>query len=101
MAPTSTGDGGTPSAIAVQWGPVDEYVHELVFSGPGRPLQGSSSATDMENAIARAALHRSSITWSESSGDLGAHSDVDEVEDRSDFVNEYNKLAKKVCPMRT
>lgn len=39
---------------------------------------------------------QSSVTWSSSSTDGGATpSDGDEVEDRGDFVLEYNRLAKK------
>jgi hypothetical protein len=38
----------------------------------------------------------SSATWTTSSGDMGIFSETDEVEDRSPFVDEYNRLAKKV-----
>jgi hypothetical protein len=38
----------------------------------------------------------SSNTWTDSSG--GVLSDVDDVEDRSEYVEEYNRLAKKVRP---
>lgn len=38
----------------------------------------------------------SSITWTSSSGDLDMFSDTDEIQDRRDFVQEYNRLAKKV-----
>lgn len=39
---------------------------------------------------------RSSATWTSSSGDLAMFSDTDEIEDRTRFVLEYNRLAKKV-----
>lgn len=39
---------------------------------------------------------RGSRSWTTSSGDLGLLNDADEVEDRSVFVHEYNKLAKQV-----
>lgn len=39
---------------------------------------------------------RSSRTWTTSSGDLGFLSDADEVEDRTIFAQEYNRLAKNV-----
>lgn len=38
----------------------------------------------------------SSTTWTSSSGDFGLLSEGDEVEGREDFVNEYNRTAKKV-----
>lgn len=41
--------------------------------------------------------HDSSATWTSSSGDIGIFSDNDEVDDRENFVDEYNRLAKKVC----
>ncbi|KAF5023194.1 hypothetical protein F66182_4748 [Fusarium sp. NRRL 66182] len=37
-----------------------------------------------------------SNTWTTSSGEHGILSDVDELEDRASFVQEYNRLAKKV-----
>jgi len=42
--------------------------------------------------------YRSSATWTSSSGDLGLLSDTDEIDDRQDFVDEYNRLARKVLP---
>lgn len=39
---------------------------------------------------------RSSATWTSTSGDLGGLSDTDEIGDRLDFVEEYNRIAKKV-----
>ncbi|KAH8171015.1 CBS domain-containing protein [Sarocladium implicatum] len=38
---------------------------------------------------------RSSRTWTASSGDVGLLSDTDDLEDRTMFVLEYNRLAKK------
>jgi hypothetical protein len=38
----------------------------------------------------------SSATWTTSSGDIGIFSVSDEIEDRVHFVDEYNRLAKKV-----
>lgn len=38
----------------------------------------------------------SSHTWTSTSGDLGLLKDADETEDRAIFVQEYNRLAKKV-----
>lgn len=39
---------------------------------------------------------RRSNTWTSSSGDIGLLSGGDEVEDRQEFVGEYNRLAKRV-----
>lgn len=39
---------------------------------------------------------RTSRTWTSTSGDIGLLNDADAVEDRSVFVLEYNRLAKKV-----
>ncbi|KAK1965941.1 hypothetical protein LY78DRAFT_75351 [Colletotrichum sublineola] len=38
----------------------------------------------------------SSATWTSSMGDLAMLSDTDEVQDRRKFIQEYNRLAKKV-----
>lgn len=40
---------------------------------------------------------QSSATWTSSSGDLGGLSDTDKISDRESFVEEYNRLAIKVC----
>ncbi|KAK4453636.1 hypothetical protein QBC34DRAFT_189868 [Podospora aff. communis PSN243] len=39
--------------------------------------------------------NKSSATWTSSSGDLAALSDSDEVQERPEFVQEYNRLARK------
>lgn len=38
----------------------------------------------------------SSANWTTSSGDVGVSSDSEKREDRAHFVDEYNRLAKKV-----
>ncbi|KAK1718568.1 hypothetical protein BDP67DRAFT_368779, partial [Colletotrichum lupini] len=38
----------------------------------------------------------SSATWTSSVGDLALLSDTDEIQDRRIFVQDYNRLAKKV-----
>lgn len=43
----------------------------------------------------------SSATWTTSSGDMGIFSESDEIEDRVHFIDEYNRLAKKVCLLHT
>lgn len=40
---------------------------------------------------------RSSATWTSTSGDLSGLSDTDEIGDRREFVEEYNRISKKVC----
>lgn len=40
---------------------------------------------------------QSSATWTSNSGDM--MSDTDEIANRDDFVEEYNRLAKKVCTL--
>jgi hypothetical protein len=52
------------------------------------------------NAVGGHRQMQSSRTWTTSSGDVGLMSDADELEDRVLFVQEYNRLAKKVsnCP---
>lgn len=40
--------------------------------------------------------NKSSATWTSSSGDLACLSDTDDVQDRPEFAQEYNRLARKV-----
>jgi hypothetical protein len=42
------------------------------------------------------ATSATSATWTSSSGDLADLSEADDVEVRDDFVQEYNRVAKKV-----
>ena len=49
-------------------------------------------------SFSHASRIRSSGTWTTSSGELGLLSNADEIEDRDVFVQEYNRLAKKVSP---
>ncbi|PHH93358.1 hypothetical protein CDD83_5912 [Cordyceps sp. RAO-2017] len=53
-------------------------------------------SASMHSLLAQTSQLRSSGTWTTSSGELGLLGDTDEVEDRSVFVHEYNRLAKKV-----
>lgn len=57
--------------------------------------QPSTSASGLGNNPDPAQFD-SSTTWTSSSGDFGLLSDGDEVEAREDFVDEYNRTAKKV-----
>ncbi|KAK8001916.1 hypothetical protein PG991_014138, partial [Apiospora marii] len=66
------------------------------FSRPQDPLEGSQTAGNFSTSHDRdQAAYRSSTTWTSSSGDFDFNSEDEEVEDRSFFVGEYNKLAKK------
>ncbi|EGX87794.1 Rho GTPase activation protein [Cordyceps militaris CM01] len=65
----------------------------LSESAFGRPLPASSTFHSlMHNGRPLFSSH----TWTSTSGDLGLLKDADEVEDRAIFVQEYNRLAKKV-----
>lgn len=50
----------------------------------------------MRNVPNRGPQMRTSRTWTISSGERGLLSDTDEVGNRAAFVQEYNRLAKKV-----
>ncbi|KAK7954948.1 hypothetical protein PG988_015642 [Apiospora saccharicola] len=66
------------------------------FSQPQDLLEGSQTAGNLGTSQDRdSAVYQSSTTWTSSSGDFGVNSEDEEVEDRSFFVDEYNKLAKK------
>ncbi|KAK3995612.1 hypothetical protein QBC44DRAFT_305194 [Cladorrhinum sp. PSN332] len=39
--------------------------------------------------------NESSATWTSSSGDLAGSSDTDDIQERSEFIQEYNRLARK------
>ncbi|KJZ70247.1 hypothetical protein HIM_10361 [Hirsutella minnesotensis 3608] len=72
-------------------------------AAPHRGLPTSASSVSLafppsaslHSLMAQASQVRTSGTWTTSSGELGLLSDTDEVEDRSVFVHEYNRLAKK------
>lgn len=59
------------------------------------PLGIPQSAT-IHNVMAHGAHFESSNNWTMSGGELGLVSDTDEIEDRALWVEEYNRLAKKV-----
>lgn len=72
-----------------------------------RPIQDSTPAAGSDIHLL-ATAHRppttepsrgessSSGTWTATSGELGFLSDADKVDERSQFVQEYNRLAKRV-----
>ncbi|KAH7318127.1 hypothetical protein B0I35DRAFT_409065 [Stachybotrys elegans] len=67
---------------------------------PTEPSASSHSLTYPHNAALRRMNARrsqlpTSQTWTTSSGDLALLNDEDEINDRSTFIHEYNRLAKK------
>ena len=67
-----------------------------VTAGSATSLVLPQSAT-MQNLTAHGPGQKwSSRTWTTSSGGLGMVSDTDELDNRALFVQEYNRLAKKV-----
>ncbi|KAK3327879.1 hypothetical protein B0T19DRAFT_475584 [Cercophora scortea] len=60
--------------------PPSATVGQLPVPGPGADRRGAN---------------RSSATWTSSSGDLAGLSDTDDVQDRLEYVREYNRLARK------
>lgn len=56
----------------------------------------SATAGQLPDSVAYRCADRSSATWTTLSGDVGGWSDADELQDRGDFVREYNRLASKV-----
>ncbi|KAK4460197.1 hypothetical protein QBC42DRAFT_272843 [Cladorrhinum samala] len=78
---------------------------------PGRPFRNSEATpTDrVRNGLPQPATvgqlpipgkdrrgNASSATWTSSSGDLAGLSDTDDIQERDQFVQEYNRLARKV-----
>lgn len=61
-----------------------------------RPSVSSSLARLSLPAIKTSSGVQSSATWTSTTGDLGGLSDTDKISDRETFVEEYNRIAKKV-----
>ncbi|KAK7747171.1 hypothetical protein SLS62_009113 [Diatrype stigma] len=72
------------------------HLSQSTFTRPQSKPDGqpSSSASGLGNNQEPAQFD-SSTTWTSSSGDFGLLSEGDEVEAREDFVDEYNRTAKK------
>ncbi|KAI1849389.1 hypothetical protein JX266_004884 [Neoarthrinium moseri] len=67
-----------------------------IFEEPQTKLTASQTAADAGTSERkRWDQHRSSNTWSSSSADLDIFSETEDVDDRSRFVTEYNRLANK------
>lgn len=73
-----------------------QSVRRMPPSTSATSLAFPQSATVHNLAPGHGAQMRSSRTWTTSSGDFGLLSDTDQVDDRGVFVQEYNRLAKKV-----
>jgi len=69
------------------------------MAGPGRGWRGfqsSTTASQLPVPTSERRAAKSSATWTSSSGDLAGLSDTDDIQNRNHFVDEYNRLAKKV-----
>lgn len=67
------------------------------FQDPaGGDIHLSATAHRLPDTGPASGGNSSSATWTASSGELGFLSDTDAVEERSQFVQEYNRLATKV-----
>lgn len=62
-----------------------------------RPSVSSSRGRMLLRVNKSSSGAQSSATWTSTSGDLV--SDTDEIDGRGAFVEEYNRLARKVCPL--
>ncbi|KAK8041264.1 Rho-GTPase-activating 6 [Apiospora phragmitis] len=66
------------------------------FSRPQNTLGESQAAGNLGTLLNRdQAAYRTSTTWTSSSGDFDINSEDEEAEDRTFYVDEYNKLARK------
>lgn len=112
-APSSSSKGKQPAvARESSWAPAPSSfpraatkprprVSEHTFSRPQTAFMGSQTARDLAAAEEGAEetdrrAYRSSTTWASSSGDMGAITEEDEDDSHQVFVEEYNRLAKKV-----
>ncbi|KAK0626702.1 hypothetical protein B0T14DRAFT_562589 [Immersiella caudata] len=60
-----------------------------------RGIPHSATVGQLPIPVPERRANKSSATWTSSSGDLAGLSDSDEVQDRPEFVQEYNRLARK------
>lgn len=69
------------------------------LDGSDNPQQRADGQPDGHHEGRSRRAMRTSNTWTSSSGDV--LSDQDDVDDRTVFVQEYNRLARKVYILRT
>lgn len=104
---------GTPAAMyRFTYHGESDGTSQITATTPPSPSAGSAQVDEPPGASLREMRHsvtvgqlpvpgldrktnRSSATWTSSSGDVAGHSDTDDVEDRPEFVQEYNRLARK------
>ncbi len=60
------------------------------------PLEDQTSTIHSEVGIRRRRHNATSNTWTSSSGEI---SETDDVDSRTSFVQEYNKIANQVCSL--
>lgn len=90
----SVGTPSTPKSLLPRRVPKRGQTDER--SSTWRGIPQSATAGQLPDPVAYRRASRSSETWTSSSGDVGGYPDADELQDRGDFVREYNRLAAKV-----
>ncbi|KAK8017548.1 rhoGAP domain-containing protein [Apiospora rasikravindrae] len=94
----TTGEPAPPqlSSFPKQAMPSRPRISHNTFSRPQDTLGESQTAGNLGTSFGRDPVaYRSSTTWTSSSGDIDINSEDEEAEDRTFFVAEYNRLAKK------
>ena len=81
-------------AYSGRFSPADDFTPSV----PPRGIPHSATANQLPlpPPLGFTRANKSSATWTSSSGDLAGLSDSDEIQDRPEFVYEYNRLARKV-----
>ncbi|KAK3684766.1 hypothetical protein B0T22DRAFT_408717, partial [Podospora appendiculata] len=107
MDRASIGSSGTPSSNRSAFAPrqparlsrnmdASATASASASAGGGRHgLPPSATVGQLPVPGADRRANRSSATWTSSSGDLAGLSDTDDVQDRLEYVREYNRLARK------
>lgn len=84
-----------PAPLGHYSAPENLHQHRLLPSRSSLSLQATIRQITDQGPV------HTSKTWTTSSGDHNILNDTDELEDRAGFVQEYNRLAKKVRLMST
>ena len=77
-----------------RFSPADDFTPSI--PPRGIPHSATASQLPLPPPLGFTRANKSSATWTSSSGDLAGLSDSDEIQDRPEFVYEYNRLARKV-----